>query len=519
MINMQNSRAQLEFLGKHVYPRALDDLREQSKHTLYERDPVAWAHDVLGAQVWSKQEEILYSVVENRRTSVRSCNNAGKTYIAAVAAAWHISVFPPASSIVIATGPSLDTLERGLFHELSVLKDKAEEKGFLMPGKRAKMNGKPAWRSTVNPDLWHAVSVRPPEGSNVISVFQGIHRERTLTIIDESGGVSDDIYTAAERVSTTAGGRILSIGNPDFVGSAFWRLFYDPNMSKYWSNVHIGGFDTPRFTEEWKKFPSNIVDSFLDPEQVSNWREMYGEDDWRWKVQVLGDFPEEVDSLMFPMSVIGKAFETDLTHESENPNIIVGCDVGRGQASTVLYTNQNGLVRKLDDFKESNMIDAANRIHKKMLETGATQLNIDFDGIGGAVYDILETLPGGTYKIVKVQGSRGSSDVRRWANRRAEMYDQVRTKILLGEVDITPEDRALCDELRDIQQLVSPTGQILLESKRDMRTRGQASPDFVDAMVYAIYEAPELGAKPVNKPIYNEPTFYTLSDWEDALPW
>jgi hypothetical protein len=42
------------------------------------RDPVAWVEERLGEFLWSKQREIVRSVVENKRTMVASCHSAGK---------------------------------------------------------------------------------------------------------------------------------------------------------------------------------------------------------------------------------------------------------------------------------------------------------------------------------------------------------------------------------------------------------------------------------------------------------
>lgn len=42
------------------------------------RDPAAWVEERLGEFLWSKQREIVRSVVENKRTMVASCHSAGK---------------------------------------------------------------------------------------------------------------------------------------------------------------------------------------------------------------------------------------------------------------------------------------------------------------------------------------------------------------------------------------------------------------------------------------------------------
>lgn len=44
----------------------------------WRRDPVAWATERAGLELWSKQREILYSLRDNSNTAVKSCHSAGK---------------------------------------------------------------------------------------------------------------------------------------------------------------------------------------------------------------------------------------------------------------------------------------------------------------------------------------------------------------------------------------------------------------------------------------------------------
>ena len=53
-------------------------MRQVEQRAVWAEDPAAWAHDVLGVHLWSKQKEIAASVVENRRTVVASCHGTGK---------------------------------------------------------------------------------------------------------------------------------------------------------------------------------------------------------------------------------------------------------------------------------------------------------------------------------------------------------------------------------------------------------------------------------------------------------
>lgn len=53
-------------------------LRGQAQRAGWANDPAAWARDVLGVHMWSKQREIADSVATNKRTVVASCHGTGK---------------------------------------------------------------------------------------------------------------------------------------------------------------------------------------------------------------------------------------------------------------------------------------------------------------------------------------------------------------------------------------------------------------------------------------------------------
>ena len=56
------------------------------RFTIYQDDPVGFVTNVLEEHLWSKQRDILQSLVACRRTAVKSCHDAGKSFIASRAA-------------------------------------------------------------------------------------------------------------------------------------------------------------------------------------------------------------------------------------------------------------------------------------------------------------------------------------------------------------------------------------------------------------------------------------------------
>lgn len=65
-----------------ILPEAVEEFLNQfganARNQKYKDDPVLWAKEVVGADLWTKQKEIAYSVRDNQRTCVRASNGVGK---------------------------------------------------------------------------------------------------------------------------------------------------------------------------------------------------------------------------------------------------------------------------------------------------------------------------------------------------------------------------------------------------------------------------------------------------------
>ena len=75
-------------LGKLVERH--DTARDLSEFTRYANDPLGFIREVLKGEPWSRQEEIAESVKNDPLVVVRSCNAAGKDWIAAQLALWWV---------------------------------------------------------------------------------------------------------------------------------------------------------------------------------------------------------------------------------------------------------------------------------------------------------------------------------------------------------------------------------------------------------------------------------------------
>jgi len=101
---------------------------------------------------------------------------------------------------------------------------------------------------------------------------------------------------------------------------------------------------------------------------------------------------------------------------------------------------------------------------------------IDEGGVGGGVMDRLKEQ---RYKIRGVNFGNKSKNPLMYGNKRAEIWGEMRQWLKTASI---PSDRILKTDL--ISPIMKPDskGTIFLESKKDMRSRGLASPDAADAI-------------------------------------
>jgi phage terminase large subunit len=101
---------------------------------------------------------------------------------------------------------------------------------------------------------------------------------------------------------------------------------------------------------------------------------------------------------------------------------------------------------------------------------------IDEGGLGAGIVDRLNEQ---RYKIKGINFGNKSKNPIMWGNKRAEMWGMMKDWLKSASI---PKDRFLKTDL--ISPMIKPDskGTIFLESKKDMKARGLASPDAADAI-------------------------------------
>lgn len=436
----------------------------------YLNEPVGWVRDRLGGFLWSKQKEIAESVVVRRRTAVKSCHNAGKSFLAAQIAGWWIDVHPPGEAFIVSTAPTYAQVHAILWEEI---RKAAKAPAVPLPGRVLQSD---EWKLDDGTLVGWG---RKPADTNQHG-FQGIHRRYVLVILDEACGIPEQLWTAVEAITTGADCRILAIGNPDDPNTEFGNVC---KPGSGWNVIRISGLDTPNFTDE--PFPEKLRPLMLSPEWVEDKKRRWGETSPRYVAKVLGEFPEVGDDTLISPRWIEAAQQRNL---APGPVNVLGVDVARfGSDRSILCLARGPLARIVGDFSHARTTETTGKVIAAKREHQVHEIRVDGVGVGSGVVD--ELLEAG-HDVLDMQSGAAALDKEHFANARAEWWWGLRERFEQGDIDLDPDDDELASQLGAIKYKFTARGQILIESKDDMKKRGLPSPDRADAVMLAYGHVP-----------------------------
>ena len=460
-----------------VLRRASERQATLARAVMYRTDPVLWMRERLGMTLWSIQKLIAQSVVDNKKTAVKSCHGIGKSYLAALIICWWIDVHPEEETMVVTTAPSDSQVKKILWEYVRKIHRKYGLRGTITENAEWKTDGS---RNLIGYG-------RKPADTNM-NAFQGQHIKYLLAVVDEAGGVPQSIWTGVEAITTMDTNRVLVIGNPDEANTEFGRIFLKNNED--WTKFSVSALDSPNLTEEWKYLPAELCELLVSKNWVEEKRKNWGESDRRYISRVLAEFPGKGQDALFNPLMITEAVERTIIPPI-NTRRVFGVDVARfGVDRSVVVCNDGGVITIVDSWDQAPTTETAARVHKLAIDLGAAEVRVDAAGLGAGVVDQLVEIPQRNYLVIEVNGAGSSPDPVQWYNYRAYLFDNVKslmTKELLSLPENTyadDDEATLAEELEGVHYKFM-RGAMLIESKDDIKRRGGKSPDYADALTYA----------------------------------
>lgn len=320
---------------------------------------------------------------------------------------------------------------------------------------------------------WRADAI--PWSENNTEAFAGLHNKgrRIVLVFDEGSAIADKIFEVAE-------GALI-----DEETEIIWLVFGNPTRN------------TGRFRECFGKLKHRWVNKQIDSrtvegtnkEKIQELVEDYGEDSDFVRVRVKGEFPRAGSMQFIGGDIVDRARKVEAAATLQDP-LIMGVDVARfGDDQSVIVIRRGRDARSVpwETFKGADTMTLAARITELQSQFRCDAIFVDGGGVGGGVIDRLRMLK---QPVIEVQfggaadrGQMSSEGAVLYANKRAEMWGMMRDALKGGLA--VPDKPDLADELAGVEYgyvLRNGRDAILLESKKDMKKRGLASPDLADAL-------------------------------------
>jgi len=405
-----------------------------------------------GVRLYPKQAEALNAVSMGWPTSLVACNGAGKTAIVAREAVKGFFKRHPQGKLV-ATSGSFNQLQNQLWPAI----------GSGMPKGVIVLNG-------TSP-----CTIRTPEGGKGIG-FSTVKPERAegwhptinpetdpvMVLVDESKGVSDEIFGAFDRCTTKY---ILYISSPGQSTGRFFDTHH--SLKKYYYAVKMSSYDCP-----------HIPAAKRDRD-----REIHSEDSAVFRSMHLAEFTDLDSSCILSLG--------DLRHTIDNPPHLdtkgercAFFDFAAGGDENVFALREGNSVRIVDTWRDKDTVQAVRKFIRLARELGlqAAQCWGDGDGLG---LPMINQFNDEHFPINSFRGGMPANDTEIYTNLISEVWIAGCNKIKKGLVHLGELDPITQRQLTTRFLEWDSKGKVRAEKKEDMAKRGVKSPDRGDAILGA----------------------------------
>jgi hypothetical protein len=291
--------------------------------------------------------------------------------------------------------------------------------------------------------------------------FAGVHNmDGVLVIFDEASGIDDAIWavTAGFFTENTPNRFWFAFSNPRRNTGYFYETFH--SKRDFWSTKVV---DARTVEGTDKAVYQQIIDE-------------YGPDSAQAHVEVYGQFPSAGDDQFIGANTVDEAMKR-VKYQDLSAPIVIGVDPARfGADATVIAVRQGRDIVKIIRHRGDDTMTVVGYVIDAIEEYKPTLVVIDEGGLGAGIVDRLKEQ---RYKIKGVNFGNKSKNPIMYGNMRAQMWGDMREWLKTASI---PNDRFLKTDLISPMMKPDSRGTIFLESKKDMKSRGLASPDAADAI-------------------------------------
>jgi hypothetical protein len=291
--------------------------------------------------------------------------------------------------------------------------------------------------------------------------YAGVHNfDGVLVVFDEASGIDDSIWAVTSGFFT------------ENTPNRFWMAFSNPRRNT--------GYFYEAFNSKREFWTTKVVDARTvegtDKQVYQQIIDEYGADSSQAHVEVYGQFPSEGDDQFISASLVDEAMKRPKYQDASAP-IVIGVDPARfGADATVIAVRQGRDIIAIQRHRGDDTMTVVGHVIEAIEEYKPALVVIDEGGLGAGIVDRLKEQ---RYKIKGVNFGNKSSNPVMYGNKRAEMWGKMKDWLKTASI---PLDRFLKTDLISPMMKPDSKGTIFLESKKDMKARGLASPDAADAI-------------------------------------
>lgn len=467
----------MQFKKPIEYPTMSNGLTiEQCKDIAakWQASPIVRHYSFSDKKLWDKQEEILWAVRKHKRVCVKSCNSAGKTFVAAdVALDWLIT---RPNSVVVTTAPTFHQVETILWREIR----------HACFSSKIPIGATPLNTELKLSDKWYAIGVATDNPVN----FQGKKSDtgNLLIIADEASGIPSEM---AEMFDALLPACILAIGNPlEAMG-----FFADCFQSDLWHKITISAQDVLNWQRKNVRIPGLVTE-----EWVKDMADLHGTRSAWYRTHVLGEFPEQDEFALIERQWVDRARKgidsdgLDLEEEDETHAYkIIPCDVAskHGENESVVGYRYGHTFKDIKAFRKQTQTFLRDQIQASYQATEADIVVFDSDGLGEPMAEIMADVH---VPCLEFHGGYGQKavDGQKYRNLRSQFYWIVAKKFEKGLYNLKhlpeKEFEILRGQLCSIRvKAPDALGRFQIETKEDLMARQIKSPDYADCFVLSEY--------------------------------
>lgn len=420
--------------------------------------------EVLGADPDVFQEEILLAVQRGeRRISVVSGHGVGKTATLAWCCVCTILTRFPMKTVC--TAPTSGQLFNALYAEVVTWLNKLEQPVLDL----IEIQSERIFLKAAPQESYIAFETSRPEKPEALA---GVHSTGFVLLIgDEASGIPELIFEAASGSMSGHNATTLLAGNPVRTSG----LFYDTHhgLQDMWLTFRISCVDHPR----------------VSPDFVVQMGRQYGIDSNQFRVRVLGEFPlGDVDTII-PRALAEAALHRKVVSTGAPRVWGLDCARGGGDDSALAKRFGNTMPHPIEVRDYDDTMRVTGWVKNEWDNTTDSEkpeaIVVDSIGIGAGVADRLTELG---LPIIACNVSETP------AFKNAKIYKNVRAELWWAGLafferrDCHINDPKLVEELVKVKKDYASNGQLLAESKKLMKKRGEPSPNRADAFLMTLLD-------------------------------